>query len=60
MPKRYLGDSVYADFNEAGQLVLTTENGFGSSNRIVVEYEVWLALMRFMTIDMSDKEEKGG
>ena len=39
--KTYIGDSVYADLNEAGQIVLTTENGFGPSNTIYLEHEVW-------------------
>ena len=34
--KRYLGDSVYID-NDQGQLVLTTENGFGASNTIYLD-----------------------
>jgi hypothetical protein len=44
--KTYLGDSVYAQINEHGQLVLTTENGVPEdpSNRIVMEPEVYEAL----------------
>ncbi len=44
--KRYLGDSVYAE--DAGHgIVLTTENGYGPSNRIFLEPEVLDALIRF-------------
>ena len=44
MTKEYLGDSVYVQFDGYG-LVLTTENGEGSSsNVIVLEPEVYVAL----------------
>jgi hypothetical protein len=45
--KEYLGDSVYAN-NDCGVLMLTTENGNGPSNCIVIEPEVWEALLRFV------------
>lgn len=48
MNKQYIGDSVYAEFNEAGQLVLTTENGFGPSNTVIVEEFVWQALEQYV------------
>lgn len=47
--KEYLGDSVYVDVDIGGGAVLTTENGLGASNQIVLEPEVlkrfeeWLA-----------------
>lgn len=41
--KMYLGDSVYADFSD-GYIILTTENGYGPSNTIALEYEVLEAL----------------
>ena len=44
--KDYLGDSVYADFD--GRVTLTTENGFGPSNTIVLEPEVIEALFRYI------------
>jgi len=44
--KDYLGDSVYAE-DEGGVIILTTENGFGPSNTIVLEPEVLEALKRF-------------
>lgn len=46
-PKVYLGDSVYAEADH-GSLVLTTENGCGPSNRIVLEPEVYAALVAFV------------
>lgn len=44
--KVYLGDSVYAEFNTvmAGDVVLTTENGYGPSNTIYLEPGVLWAL----------------
>ena len=44
--KEYLGDSVYAEFDGFG-IVLTTNNGYGPSNTIVLEPEVLAALDRF-------------
>lgn len=41
--KEYLGDSVYADF-DGFAIVLTTENGDGASNTIVLEPQVLNAL----------------
>lgn len=48
MKKVYLGDSVYAQVDELGRVVLTTENGFGPSNTIVLEPEVLAALERWI------------
>ena len=45
--KDYLGDSVYADFDGYG-LMLTTENGLGASNTIVLEPAVIEALLRYI------------
>lgn len=46
--KEYLGDSVYADVNEFGAVVLTTENGYGPSNTVVLETEVFAALVSYI------------
>lgn len=48
--KVYLGDSVYAQFNDYDQLVLTTENGLPSdpSNKIIFEPETYRALSLFL------------
>ena len=48
--KVYLGDSVYAQFNDFDQLVLTTENGLplDPSNKIVFEPETYRALTLFL------------
>ena len=49
LAKDYLGDSVYAQINEYGQIVLTTENGLPTdpSNIIYLEPEVYEALVRY-------------
>jgi hypothetical protein len=46
MPKEYLGDSVYVEMDERG-FVLTTDNGMGASNTIVLESEVINALFGY-------------
>lgn len=45
--KQYLGDGVYADL-EDGMLVLMTENGVETTNRIYLEGEVYAALEEFV------------
>lgn len=47
--KVYLGDSVYAEFDTqfAGDITLTTENGYGPSNTIYLEPVVYAALQKF-------------
>lgn len=46
--KEYIGDSVYAEWNEIGELVLTTENGMGVSNTIYLEPETLEALCSYI------------
>jgi hypothetical protein len=46
-PKRYLGDGVYAEVNQCGQLVLTTEDGIRETNTIYLEPEVLRALFEY-------------
>lgn len=48
MNKQYIGDSVYAEINEIGQIVLTTENGYGPTNTIYLEPEVMAALIKYL------------
>jgi len=49
--KAYLGDSVYADVDELGSLVLTTENGYPDDprNQIVIEPQVLSALEKYVS-----------
>jgi len=45
--KVYLGDGVYAEY-DGFRVILTTENGIATTNRIVLEPEVLSALDFFM------------
>jgi hypothetical protein len=45
--KLYLGDGVYVDF-DGYALVLTTENGLAVNDRIVLEPEVYAALLEYV------------
>lgn len=45
--KRYLGDSVYAEY-DGHVLVLTTENGASVTNRIELVSDVYDALVRYV------------
>lgn len=46
--KRYLGDSVYVEINDYGQIVLTTENGDRPTNTILLEPEVFSELTQYV------------
>lgn len=46
--KRYLGDGVYADLDEFGSIVMTTEEGIRTTNRIVLDGEVLSMLIAWM------------
>ena len=45
--KEYLGDSVYANF-DGYAITLTTENGMGASNTIVLEPLILKALEQYV------------
>ena len=45
--KSYLGDGAYVDF-DGFALVLTTENGVATTNTIVLEPEVYAALIAYV------------
>jgi len=45
--KSYLGDGAYVDF-DGYALVLTAEDGIAVTNRIVLEPEVWVALVAYV------------
>ncbi len=55
--KQYIGDAVYVDFDGFG-IVLTTEDGIRATNRIVLEPEVYSALVRYVEAlqDKADAE----
>lgn len=45
--KAYLGDGAYVDF-DGYALILTAENGIRATDRIVLEPEVYAALLRYV------------
>lgn len=45
--KAYIGDSVFVEFYN-NKLTLTTENGYGPTNTIVLEDEVYSALLKYV------------
>lgn len=47
MNKSYIGDGVYVEHDGYG-LVLTTENGIEVTNSIVLEPEVYGALLKYV------------
>ena len=50
--KHCLGDSVYVDHDTRG-LILTTENGYGATNTVILEPEVFLRLLEYLGIPPS-------
>ena len=50
IPKAYLGDAVYAEVDALHRIILTTEDGDGISNTIIVEPEVMASLLLFLGI----------
>lgn len=45
--KQYLGDGVYVQF-DGYELTLTTSNGMQTTNTIVLQTEVYTALVKFV------------
>jgi hypothetical protein len=52
--KMYMGDGVYAEINPRG-LVLTTNDGLGDTNTIVLEPEIWSAVLAYVASAKVDK-----
>jgi hypothetical protein len=51
--KRYIGDGVYAEWN--GQVfIVTTSDGIGTTNRIVMEVEVVASLSDFFSYALKE------
>ncbi len=46
--KEYIGDAVYAELNDYGDIVLTTEDGIRVTNRIVLEPQVMKGFIDFL------------
>ena len=59
MPKRYLGDAVYAD-NDGYHLTLTTENGIQVTNVIHLEPGVVDALLVYLRAKITPKDDPDG
>lgn len=59
MIKAYLGDSVYVDVGHFdGEMKLTTENGYGPTNQIYLDAEVFESLMRWVAAWRHEREEE--
>ena len=48
--KEYLGDGVYVDVDEWGNLTLTTENGIATTNTIIFEPQTLKALTDYINL----------
>jgi len=48
MEKTYLGDGVYIEQNDFGQVVLTTSDGLSDTNTIYLEPEVVRAMEEWL------------
>lgn len=46
--RRYLGDSVYVEYEGWDRLKLYTDNGYGPTNEIYLEYGVYRSLVDFV------------
>jgi hypothetical protein len=49
MPKQYLGDGAYVDF-DGFALILTAENGISATDTIVLEPSVYAALLDYVAV----------
>jgi hypothetical protein len=47
MAKEYLGDGAYVDY-DGYSLILTAENGIRATDTVVLEPNVWLALVAYV------------
>ena len=59
MEKEYLGDSVYVE-SDGYDLVLTTENGLGPTNTIVLEPSVYKRLVRYVEERVQEELRSAG
>lgn len=48
MSKQYLGDAVCAEYDQFGDLKLTTEDGYSTTNVIILEPQVIEALLDYI------------
>lgn len=59
LKKVYVGDAVYAAIDEYGDIILTTEDGYRATNRIVLEPEVWTQLLDRVERDLVPAAKTG-
>ena len=46
-PKHYIGDGVYAEVDDLGQILLSTQRSNGNIDRIYLEGETLINLMQY-------------
>lgn len=46
--KEYIGDGAYAELLDDGTIILTAEDGIAVTNRVVLESDVWNALLAYV------------
>ncbi len=51
--KTYLGDGVYLELDDFGALVLTTENGIATTNKIVLDLNVYENLTTWVSTKLA-------
>ena len=56
--KAYIGDAVYIQVNDFGDVILTTEDGFSSTNTIVLEPQVMRQFMNYLDLTIKDEATK--
>ena len=60
MNKEYLGDGVYIEVDNFGDIVLTTENGISTINRIILEPTVLEAFENYIRRLRKELEKNQG
>lgn len=58
--KRYIGDAVYVDLDDSGRVILATEDGIRTTNRIVLEPQVLEELERWAAETGASLKAGGG
>lgn len=58
MSKRYLGDAVYYEQDAYNRVELTTEDGIRTTNRIVLEPDTIVSLLRALGEDYDPEKLK--
>jgi hypothetical protein len=58
--RAYLGETVYAEWDELGRLVLTTEHADEATNTIILKPEMLNALEQCLSLNKSLDHQNGG